>query len=435
MDIRTFAKHVKEHIIDITGLSDENVLIDEIKKTNDRHLTGIAIVEEDSSIGRIIYINDFYDRYLNGETIRNLAHDILSMHKNFTKSEMKDLDIHSKVVSFERCKNDIYCSLVNTEKSKEFLQNIPSVPMEDLSVIFKIYFSEIEGTITINNDMLNIWGMTKEQLFEAVKDNIPEKRTPTIQNIMEIFTGMVDGIKNLFELSEEEAKTHINNSLIPEQPMFVISNETKVDGAYTILLPQTMDRLAELLDDEYFTVLPSSIHEVIAVPMTEDFELYQNMVREVNETELEPQEVLSDTVYVVDVKNKRMIRAEQFEEYKKQLEKGQSLENEYMMVNLVASYEEVFNIESHECVTTYVGDYSMHVLKPGAVISKDLEDKVLDAIGMSKEEFLSTSDFIYRGNIVVALCEKNHIELPEYIRKQKELEKQEDESTPRVMKL
>ena len=49
-------------------------------------------------------------------------------------------------------------------------------------------------------------------------------------------------------------------------------------------------------------ILPSSVHEVLLVPYNKDMEEtdFKTMVREVNETQLEPDEYLSNNVYVYD---------------------------------------------------------------------------------------------------------------------------------------
>ena len=59
----------------------------------------------------------------------------------------------------------------------------------------------------------------------------------------------------------------------------------------------------------YFYILPSSIHEVILVP--ESFglepERMQEMVKEINQTGVAPEEVLSDSVYYFDGEEIRIV--------------------------------------------------------------------------------------------------------------------------------
>ena len=50
-----------------------------------------------------------------------------------------------------------------------------------------------------------------------------------------------------------------------------------------------------------FYIIPSSIHEVILIPDTLDIHYMKAMVKEVNGTEVSPDEVLSDNVYRYDI--------------------------------------------------------------------------------------------------------------------------------------
>ena len=57
-----------------------------------------------------------------------------------------------------------------------------------------------------------------------------------------------------------------------------------------------------------FYIMPSSIHEVILIPDTLDMDIryMKAMVKEVNGTEVSPDEVLSDNVYRYDIDTDRI---------------------------------------------------------------------------------------------------------------------------------
>ena len=57
-----------------------------------------------------------------------------------------------------------------------------------------------------------------------------------------------------------------------------------------------------------FYIIPSSIHEVILIPDTLDMDIryMKAMVKEVNGTEVSPDEVLSDNVYRYDIDTDRI---------------------------------------------------------------------------------------------------------------------------------
>lgn len=97
------------------------------------------------------------------------------------------------------------------------------------------------------------------------------------------------------ELSESKDKA-------PE--MLVLTNKDKVNGAACLLYPHLLEKLAEERNAS-FIILPSSIHEVLLLPVRDVLEegeaaAYTQMVHEVNQTELAEQEILSDHAYFYD---------------------------------------------------------------------------------------------------------------------------------------
>ena len=81
-------------------------------------------------------------------------------------------------------------------------------------------------------------------------------------------------------------------------PMWVLSNESRVDGAVAIASQETLKAAHEKLGEDFY-VLPSSRHEILLVPqsMVTDVEDLKQMVKEVNATEVSKIDKLSDSVY------------------------------------------------------------------------------------------------------------------------------------------
>ena len=86
----------------------------------------------------------------------------------------------------------------------------------------------------------------------------------------------------------------------PEQTMWVVSNNRGIDGAVSMLYENELHELAGKLENDLY-ILPSSVHEVIAVPtdLASPEELAE-MVAEVNMQEVSLDERLSNQVYHYD---------------------------------------------------------------------------------------------------------------------------------------
>ncbi len=83
-------------------------------------------------------------------------------------------------------------------------------------------------------------------------------------------------------------------------PMAVITNTAKNYGAAAILNKDAMMKIADACEDDLY-IIPSSVHECITIPKSvmEPEEL-REMVCQVNQTQVLPEERLSDDVYFFD---------------------------------------------------------------------------------------------------------------------------------------
>ena len=93
--------------------------------------------------------------------------------------------------------------------------------------------------------------------------------------------------------------------------MYVATNKTKLYGASVLLFSDILEKFAAEQQAKEIVILPSSVHETIFLPQTaktteEDIECLREMVRTVNMGQLQPEEVLSDNVYVYDTGKKEI---------------------------------------------------------------------------------------------------------------------------------
>jgi len=103
--------------------------------------------------------------------------------------------------------------------------------------------------------------------------------------------------------------------------LYVITNRAKTYGAAAIMLPGVEAELDEIFPDGH-VILPSSVHEVLAVRKPdnlEDIERLSEMVRQINEMVVEPDEVLANEALVL--RNGKMLSAEK--EFARQMEAPQ----------------------------------------------------------------------------------------------------------------
>ncbi len=186
---------------------------------------------------------------------------------------------------------DLFAKLINTREHLNELSKLPNQSVLDLSLIaYRFENNDPDGAeIPVTAEMLKAWNITEEQLFEdAVRNTrslMGEKVSP-MQDVIHELLGTIDPLCPDFE--EEQP-----------MPMYVFSNLWRWNGALCMLFSDTLQKTADMLESDLY-VIPSSIHEVILVPVGQGIcrgEL-DNMVREINRTELKPEDVLSDHTYM-----------------------------------------------------------------------------------------------------------------------------------------
>jgi hypothetical protein len=89
--------------------------------------------------------------------------------------------------------------------------------------------------------------------------------------------------------------------------MYVLSNQIGINGATVLVYPNVMKEFVSKykLTCNYLYILPSSVHETILVP-SPNFSMtgkLLQMVREVNESQVQQDELLSDNILIYNCSN------------------------------------------------------------------------------------------------------------------------------------
>ena len=142
-------------------------------------------------------------------------------------------------------------------------------------------------TSVITNQQLNAFGITAEQLHQDALENAPITHPASLRSMQEVMAEMMG-------MEPEDVMSG-------EPTMLVATVEGSFMGASVIQYPGFMEQAAEKIGGDFF-VLPSSIHEVLLIPDDgrQDFHELAAMVQTINETQVAPEERLSDNVYHYD---------------------------------------------------------------------------------------------------------------------------------------
>ena len=111
-------------------------------------------------------------------------------------------------------------------------------------------------------------------------------------------------ITSMYDLLREVYPTELLFDLSETQDieMYILTNKERLRGAASILDFDFLKSFAESKKCKSIAILPSSIHECILIPVREgtDTSGFNEMVRDVNTTELAPEDVLVNRAYVLN---------------------------------------------------------------------------------------------------------------------------------------
>lgn len=291
MEIEEFIKAVVNGIREKFG-HEYRVEAVEVLRNNGIIFHGISIMHEKKNVAPCIYLDEYYGRYVDEDmNVDAVMEDIIRLYKE--NANTIDFDM-SQFIDYFLAKANLRGRLVNTAKNKVLLQDLPHRDFLDLSLVYYVEISGSDkgiGSILVHNNHMEQWCVCEEELYQAVMENMENLDQGVIQNLMQLIARMA-GL--------EEIPCGLKNGNSPD--LYVLSNKEKRDGAVQLLNKRMLKTAAKMFGKD-FMVLPSSIHEVLLVPVTEDMEekdyvvKFADMVREVNDTQVEDTEILSYHVY------------------------------------------------------------------------------------------------------------------------------------------
>lgn len=287
MEYKEFVEYIKMNAGYIAG-EGGNITINHVIKNNGCEMDGLVIMEKGKDIAPTIYLDSFYELYTNGENIKSIIRQIEVIYEQNKNNVTFDVNI---LKHFDNIKDKIVYKVVNYRSNEKLLEQVPHKRILDLAVVFYCLLDNEYGrsaTALIYNNNLKNWNVTIDDVYKAALKNTPDLLHSKISSMAALFEKCgvnVDG-------EEVDLKDYVPSD------MYVLTNESKLNGAACILYENVLYDFAQKLGADLY-ILPSSVHEVILLPKLSMFEKDElvNMVKEVNTEGVAADEVLSDHVY------------------------------------------------------------------------------------------------------------------------------------------
>lgn len=295
MTIKEYSGNMKQALEKILG---EGYEVEEalIGKNNGVQLDALVIRTSGMNIAPTLYLKSYFENYEDGETIQDGAMRLAEDFRRALPDEGFDVSFYE---DYDLVKEGLSYKLISAERNSELLSDVPHVPFLDLAIVFYYAFENRglpDGTILIKNKHMEMWGVSTEQLMRDAGENAPKSLPGVCRDMCSVLERIYPGkSEEIFPANE------------PMLPMYVLSNSRMVNGAAAMLYPDILHNLSESLKSDLY-IIPSSVHEVIVLArnMAGDEKSLREMIHTVNETQLEPQDVLSDSLYFYDRKDEKI---------------------------------------------------------------------------------------------------------------------------------
>jgi hypothetical protein len=301
MDINLYT----EEIVKTIKKKNKNLVVEthDVHRNNDLVLKGITIRTENRNVSPMIYTNEYYEHNLD---VDEAASKIMVLY-NTHKYDIGNSSVNA-MLNFDTVKDKIIARVISKDRNKFIINSCPYAQFGDLIVTFAIFVEQNPGgtaSIKITNEMMNSWKVNLAQLIEAAYKNTSKLFPLQVSAISEILKETMDDACEL----PPEMKAELEAELASQSsPMYVVTNTSKYFGAYFITDREALVKVASEIKDNRFFILPSSVHELVIVPESQiqDASDLTTMVKEVNATQVAPDEVLADNVYSFDAKTEEL---------------------------------------------------------------------------------------------------------------------------------
>ena len=293
-------------------------------KINVGDLVGATLTMPGSSIGPIVYLNGYYNDVSRGALSMGEALDRIASQGAQSLESLKRDPVNiinpGKLTTWSLAKENIYPAVIGRTRNESLLRTLPHREMGDLACVYRINLfdpSGADGSVLVTSSVMEGFGVTEEQLYQTAVANTLEKNPPSLHRISDV----VDSMRAPGGLTEEQKERLEENNMLDDRngdqrgidfsddiPLLILSTYGMTRGAAVVFIPEVMDKIQQKLPEGFY-VLPSSVHEVMILPreMCGSPEQLDEMICAINETEVAPEDQLSDLCHEYDADKKRLV--------------------------------------------------------------------------------------------------------------------------------
>ena len=257
-------------------------------KSNGQIRYGIVFNNPVTNTSPTIYLEEYYELYQLTKDLDAVIDMLAELYRSLPAIQVDE----KKLFDFSTAKSRIIMKLVNTEKNRAFLETVPHIPFQDLSIVYYYLIGKSDRMLLdmpVRDGLLKKWEIDTLKLHQQALANynrlLPVKFGSLNQFLLD---------RGLLE-NEYYAALSANDYT---NSMYFLTNDFFSNGAVLMTCKNLMDKIADFFEEDFY-IIPSSIHEVLLFPKSKapSKEKLDQLVQEVNRDYLDPAEYLSDHAY------------------------------------------------------------------------------------------------------------------------------------------
>ncbi len=304
MDYTEFCEHVKNEIKDFLPVqfAEYGTALHLISKPNIGEQIGLTFVPPTNGVPTpVIYLEPYFEAYMNkgmnmGRIMTQIAATVAEGIEQVKEHFPEMTNMIPDMTDWNRVKDLVTVRAIGVSRNTELLQSVPCRIHGDIALIYQVSVTVPDNTlmsVRITDDMMNHYGITEAQLYDAAMENSQRMQKVTCRPMGEMISDML-GIGDEPLLEESPAS------------LYVLTTEPVQYGAAALFYPGVIEKIGKSIPEGFF-ILPSSIHEVLILPKNQaDKDMLEAMVQQINVTTVAPDEVLSDFVSEYDPMTRTM---------------------------------------------------------------------------------------------------------------------------------
>ncbi len=282
----------------LKGIVAENISVKlvAVDKINSHTRHGVLFEHRDVDYAPTIYLEPFYESFQKGDTIEALAEEV---YRCFAEDTVPVPDLLQFFEDYELAKQNIFVKMIHMEENMQLLSEIPHICFLDFALVPYLEVNQekiYKGSILLKRELIDFWQVEEAALLEHAISNTRACKGVLLCPMRTLMAGSM--MQNVVTVPGPIDVAGGMKADRTEQGMLVVTNKEKHLGAMVLYFADVQRFLSKRLGGDYY-LLPSSVHEWIAVPpsMVSDRNYLFSVVAEANETVVLKEEILSKYIY------------------------------------------------------------------------------------------------------------------------------------------